>query len=89
MGGSKISREQTMPDRKKPLASHDEYTTSDDSNALTVHFGAGVDLNMGSAFAVRLANLELSRSSFPVSHAQNYNTSVQFTTGFVLRIGTW
>jgi hypothetical protein len=89
MGGAKITHEQMLPDRKAVTAEHDEYTTGDDANALAFHFGAGVDLKMSAALALRVANLEYSHSTLAPAHRQSYGNSIQFTTGLVLRVGTW
>jgi hypothetical protein len=68
---------------------HEQYTTSDDANAFALTAGVGVDYELNSALAFRVANLEYLRSQLPVMGGVSYTHGFQMSTGLVLRIGTW
>jgi hypothetical protein len=83
LGGNNITREELLPAR--PGTSDERTSTNwDPSNAFTVQLGTGVDLRLSPAWALRVAGLEYSQYFGP-----NRGGGIQFTSGFVLRIGTW
>jgi hypothetical protein len=68
---------------------HEQYTTSEEANALALTAGVGVDYKLNSALALRVANLEYLRSQLPGMGGVSYNHVFQASAGLVLRIGTW
>ena len=84
LGGSNITREELVPARPATGDERISNTTWDPSNAFTVQLGTGVDLRLSSAWALRVAGLEYSQYFGP-----NRGGGIQFTSGFVLRVGTW
>src|SRR5581483_5431693 len=100
VGGNKITHEQMFPDKKRALdllsaqtggqpPAHEEYTASDESNGFAVQAGTGLDLKLTAALVFRVASVEYSRSYVTPNRGLNYGSSVQVTTGMVLRMGTW
>jgi hypothetical protein len=94
-GGQKISYEdfypavkaalvQTLDQEGKSLdySDHALYTSDWGTNAFAFKAGAGVDLKLRSAIAVRVIGVDYLYSS--LHHAE-----FQVTGGFVLRLGTW
>ena len=85
LGGNNITREPI--DFIRPPANEERGTTTssrDPSSAFTVQLGTGVDLRLNSALALRVAGLEYSQY-----FGSNRGGGIQFTSGFVLRVGTW
>jgi hypothetical protein len=100
IGGNKITHEQMFPEKKRVLElqaaqtggqppAHEDYTIADESNAFALQAGTGLDLKLSPAVVLRLASLEYSRSYVTPNRGLNYGSSVQLTTGMVLRVGTW
>jgi hypothetical protein len=102
LGGIKAAQERLDPGKKRAVLAanraldpaldytlHEQYTTTDDANAFALTAGVGVDYNLNSALAFRVANLEYLRSQLPVMGGVSYNHGFQMSTGLVLRIGTW
>jgi hypothetical protein len=60
-----------------------------ESTGFSISTGAGLDVKVNRALAIRVANVDYMYSwQHPVA-GTNYNQGVRFTTGVVLRIGTW
>jgi len=100
IGGRKVTQEQIFPERKIALAlaaeqkdlpppSRDEYTRETESSGLSVAAGAGLDLKLNDAVAVRLAKLDYAHSWINNVGGVSYANEVHFTTGIVIRLGTW
>lgn len=103
VGGSKFTQEELFPDEKQKLmvgvpanASpellyqlHNEYTQTNEAVGLSIAAASGVDINVNRALAVRLANFEYNHNWVKRLNGIDYQNSVQFTTGVVLRLGTW
>jgi hypothetical protein len=103
-GGLKVTHEQLYRDRKQAveLANpnptgdpdiahrlHNLYTSSAERNGLAVSAGTGVDYKLNEALAIRVANLEYSRSTVAKLGGLGYAKGFEFSTGMVLRLGTW
>jgi len=97
---TKVTQEQIFPERKIALAlaaeqkdlpppSRDEYTRETESSGLSVAAGAGLDLKLNDAVAVRLAKLDYAHSWINNVGGVSYANEVHFTTGIVIRLGTW
>jgi hypothetical protein len=100
IGGTKLTQELIDPELKKAVeASTDKsdrayllyptYAKHWETNGLTIQASSGVDVQLNSALSFRMANLEYSRSWNNELNGINYQNGLQFTTGLVLRMGTW
>lgn len=104
MGGLKVTHEQLYPEKKTELAAaypalsnnpdlahrlHALYTTDEESNGLAVSAGIGIDYKMNDALAIRVTNVEYSRSTISRVGGFSYSQSYEFSTGMVVRLGTW
>ena len=104
VGGVKVTHEELFPDRKKAIQLafpnaesdpdfahqlHDKYTSSEEANGLAIAAGTGIDYKLNNALAFRVAGLEYSRSTLRSLGGMSYQRGLQFSTGMVLRLGTW
>jgi hypothetical protein len=60
-----------------------------ESTAFSISTGAGLDVKLNNGLALRVANLDYMYSWLHPVAGNDYRQSVRFTTGIVLRIGTW
>lgn len=101
VGGTKVSHERIdekmLKDLKPLLATTREpqkyrelYAKQEHDHSLALAAGGGLDLKLGQALALRLANVEYRRAwSRPAMSGTPYNQGLQLSTGIVLRMGTW
>jgi hypothetical protein len=102
IGGRKITVEQSNPTEQARVEAsktlkikgytpeeYDEFARQDWSNALALSAATGVDVRIGRAAAVNLASLSYNRSWNSRLAGPDLNTGVQFSFGFMLRMGTW
>jgi hypothetical protein len=100
VGGNKLSQERLYPDERAAViaeiypkklgnAQHSLYTQDWDTNGFAVAMGGGVDYKINNALAFRVASLDYSHSWTNDLNGVNYSNGLQFTTGLVLRMGTW
>jgi len=100
VGGQKVTQERFFPGKwqqwervvataPNPAAYRGNYTERSDSNAFALSAGGGVDVRLNNALALRLANLEYRRSWVTPFDGLSFQNGLQFSTGFVLRMGTW
>ena len=104
IGGIKVTQERLYPDKKAAIELaypnagsdpdlahmlHDRYTSNDAADGLAVSAGTGVDYKLNDALAIRVAGLEYSRSTVGTLGGMNFSSNFQFTTGMILRLGTW
>jgi len=104
VGGNKLTRYEIDPIRERILKADalrkglepppaETYTTASHAHGWALNAGAGVDVRLNPAFALRLASVEYARSWAPNSNpafpARAYNKGVQLSTGVILRVGTW
>ena len=100
IGGTKFTQELVDPELKKELYEkasrlglqkplHDLYSEHWETNGFTIQMGAGLDVQLNSALAIRVASLDYSHSWTADLNGNNYQNSLQFTSGLVLRMGTW
>jgi len=98
VGGIKLTQETLDPVQKvlvteanknlDPMLAytlHGQYTKQEDTNALALSAGMGVDYKLNPALAIRVASLEYLHSRNGPLGAGGF----QMTTGMVLRWGTW
>ena len=100
VGGTKLTQELTDPElRKEVLAAakptdslnelHTKYTQHYETNGFALAAGIGVEYKLNNALAIRVASLDYTRSWTSDLNGVNYQRGMQFTTGLVLRMGTW
>jgi opacity protein-like surface antigen len=98
-GGEKLTSETLYPDRKPPVTPdrsnkdgynlHALYTSNSESTAFALQVGGGVDYTINRALALRVANVEYLHTYGPEFNGVNPRSNLRFTTGLVLRMGTW
>ncbi len=101
-GGQKITHETMDPEKKAAVAQalqaagqqldypdHALYTTDREANAFAFKAGAGVDVRLTSALALRVVGVDYLYSRLDRMDGITYGHGVQVTTGLVLRMGTW
>jgi hypothetical protein len=100
IGGAKMTEERMNPDRKELLSqlairhaaappAHDEYTEHAEATGFAVAAGGGVDYKLSRALILRVAELSYRHSWAPPLWGRTYSESVRFSSGLVLRMGTW
>jgi hypothetical protein len=60
-----------------------------ESTGPSISTGGGLDVKLNNALALRVANLDYMYSWLHPVAGNDYNQGLRFTTGLVLRIGTW
>jgi hypothetical protein len=68
---------------------HAKYTTEYAWNRFSMSAGGGIDLRLSPAIAWRLAALEYKHTWSPPMNGNSFNNALVFSTGAVLRFGTW
>jgi hypothetical protein len=100
IGGTKLTQELVYPQLEKEIKSsfpkstpayvlHALYADTWETNGFTIQAGSGLDVKLNSALSYRVASLEYSHSWTKELNGVNYQNGLQFTTGLVLRMGTW
>ncbi len=101
IGGIKITHEEMYPEKNSALhqksryqelpldaSFRDQYTRQEEDSGVAISVGTGIDYRLNTALALRIASIEYSRSSARAGDLP-YSNGLQFTTGMVLRLGTW
>lgn len=100
LGGRKLTMERFHPDQwerwemivervPNPADYRHHYTQGADSNTLALSTGGGFDIRLNHALSLRLANVEYHRSWARDFQGLSFQDGLRFSTGLVLRIGTW
>jgi len=100
VGGTKLTQELVDPELKKALEAaakpsddlnklYAAYSKHAETNGLTIQVGSGLDVRLNSALALRVAELEYSRSWTQDLNGHAYRNGLQFTGGLILHMGTW
>jgi len=100
VGGQKVTQELFSPvqwsawERKvtttsTPARYRSNYVQRDEANAFAVSAGGGLDFKLSDALALRVASLEYRHAWMKPVLGRDFSTGVQFSTGVVLRMGTW
>jgi hypothetical protein len=100
IGGQKITEEQVDPELKKWVLSglppgaktskyRDSYTWHLETTGFSLSVGGGLDVGLNRALAVRVANLDYTRSWLGTLNGTNFDHGLRFSAGLVLRVGTW
>lgn len=99
-GGQKVTHERFFPERKAELEriakltnqkviDHEDYTTVTESSGFSIGAGGGVDLKLNRALALRVASLEYRKSWIEPIDNYDHSQTLRFSTGLILRMGTW
>jgi hypothetical protein len=101
MGGRKVTHETQDPElRDKLQTGYDagtvahyplrtEYQVEKSMNGFALLAGGGMDINVTPALTLRVASLEYSHSWLPPVDRIDASRGVRFSSGLVLRLGTW
>ena len=97
IGGQKITEELEDPIKKQQILSageilsdhRDLYVKHWESTGLSLSVGGGLDVAINRGLALRVANLEYMRSWLGKMNGTDLDHGVRFSTGLVLRVGTW
>jgi len=100
VGGNKITEERMFPELKKVLEAaalrdkklppaHEDYTEQTESNGFAVVTGAGLRYDLNRALTITVADLSYRRSWTSPLWGRDYSNSLKFSSGLVLRMGTW
>jgi hypothetical protein len=100
IGGQKITEEQLNPELQKQVLSrvpkgaskskyHDLYTRHWETTGFSIAVGGGLDVALNRALALRVANVDYTRSWLGDLNGRNFDHGLRVSTGLVLRIGTW
>jgi len=100
LGGSKVTQERMYPGKKsalealslrdnKPPPTHGDYTEETESNGLAIATGGGVSYQVNNALSIRVADLSYRHNWTNTLWGRDYSNSLKFTSGVVIRMGTW
>jgi hypothetical protein len=100
IGGQKITEEYLDADLQKQVLSmipenvnkaqyRDLYTKHWETTGLTVAMGGGLDVALNRAIAVRIAEIDYSRSRLGALNGRDYSQGIRIGAGVVLKLGTW
>jgi hypothetical protein len=99
-GGQKLTQEEMFPAKKHslelnaqrkglPPPSHEDYTEQRGAHGLSFAAGAGLDVKLAAAVALRVASLEYTRSNVTSIGGISYRSQMHLTSGLVFRFGAW
>jgi len=100
-GGNKITEERMYPERKQLLekaalardskvpVAHDDYTDATESNGFALSTGGGLNYNVSSSLTLRVAELSYRHAWTSPLWGRDYTGGLQWSSGIVLRMGTW
>ena len=100
IGGTKLTQERVYPALQQMLTDaaeqegappppHSAYSTHWETNGFTVRVKSGVDVKLSNALSLRMASLGYSHSWSNELNGVNYENGLQFSSGLILRMGTW
>ena len=103
VGGEKLTHELMYPERYALLTAiwksqgsdpdkaptPDQYTYTSETNGFSLQGGLGLDYRINSALQLRVASVDYRHTWVPPLDGRNYANSLSFTTGLVLRMGSW
>lgn len=96
MGGNTITQEELFPAKKAlveetlpAFSGHSLYTEDYEATGPALKVGAGLDFNLNSAISFRTVGLDYMHTWIGRVNGLSYSTGFQFTSGFILRMGTW
>jgi hypothetical protein len=100
LGGQKLNQQQVYPERipTGDLTEWNKLTTWEqyaqisevsEANGFAASVGGGVDLTVNRAFAIRLGNVDHLWSTIGDFNNVSYAHGLRFSSGAILRLGTW
>ncbi len=103
VGGEKLTHEEMFPTLKAHLVdawqrqgsdpltmpTHDQYTRQSETSGPSLEGGAGLVYRINGALQLRVASVNYRRSWVRPLDGTDYTSSVIFSTGVTLRMGTW
>jgi hypothetical protein len=100
VGGQKLTQEKIFPAKKAaldliaqqkglPPPAHEDYTQQAERSGFSLATGAGLDVKLSAAVALRVASLDYTYSAVSSLGGINYRREIHFTSGLVVRFGTW
>jgi hypothetical protein len=100
IGGQKITEERVDTTREKQVLSwlspgekknkyRDLYTQTWETTGFSIAVGGGLDFALNRALALRVANIDYTRSWLGNLNGRNFDQGFRISTGLVLRVGTW
>jgi hypothetical protein len=100
LGGQKVTQEYVDPVIKeaalselepgeKSNSAHAVYAKNFEATGFSMSVGGGVDLALNRALAVRIGNVEYVGSWLGRVNGADFDRAFRFSSGIVLRIGTW
>ncbi|MDT8069084.1 MAG: hypothetical protein ROO76_13045 [Terriglobia bacterium] len=99
IGGTHVTQElvndaakaelQVIYKSKKKAPPHDLYSMIWEENSVAIKAGAGIGYNINSALSVRIIDVNYGRNWLSPINGVDYRNSLQWTSGLVLRMGTW
>lgn len=66
-----------------------QYTQTTEANGFAVAVGGGMNIALNRVLAFRVGNLEYLHTLIGEYALGNYSNMVRFSTGLILRTGTW
>ena len=99
-GGQKLSIEEIFPRKKQaleliaqlknlPSPEHSDYSRQEDTTGFSLAAGAGLDVKLHAALALRVVSVDYTRTWASEVNGNRYRSDLRFTSGLVLRLGTW
>jgi hypothetical protein len=99
-GGQRLTHEKTFAAKKRaleliaerkglPPPEHQEYTQQVETSGFSVAAGAGLDMKLTAAVALRVAGLDYTHSMINSLGGISYRSDMHFASGLVFRFGTW
>ena len=102
VGGMKVTREVLDPKKKQAIEIaypspdvelanklHEHYTFAQETNAFAISAATGLDYRLSKIFAIRIADVEYTRTTIGTFGGIRFSDGFQVRTGMVLRLGTW
>jgi len=100
VGGQKVTEDYEDPVRKKKVLSeltpgtnpnsvYYDYHTHYERTGMSLSIGGGLDVGLNRALALRLGNFDYVRSWMGHLNGVDFDHGFRFSSGLVLRIGTW
>ena len=68
---------------------HTKYTKEYETNGFAFDAGVEMEYKLNNALAIRVASVDYNRSWSGNLNGVSYRQGLQFSSGVVLRIGTW
>ena len=68
---------------------HGDYTDETESHGFAVGTGAGASYQVNNAISIKVADISYRHSWTNALWGRDYSNSLKFTSGLVLRMGTW